>query len=110
MKMVENDQSNNKKNYINNESQPDLLKAQSNKKIKLDDENKIDGNITIVNDKNKYNENISNIENRLKNIIKENHLNKEQLMKIFENCFILNEPTDLKKGYRRKKYSRIKIL
>ena len=99
--MIENDQSKNKKNYIN-KSQPDLLKAQSIKKIKLNDENKIDGNITIVNDENKYNENISNIENQLKNIIKENHLNKEQLMKIVENCFILNEPTDLKKAIEEK--------
>jgi len=42
-----------KKNYINNESPHDLLKVQSNNIIKQDDENKIDENITIVNDEKK---------------------------------------------------------
>jgi len=39
--MFENDQYNNKKNYINNENQYDILKAQSNKKVNQNDENKI---------------------------------------------------------------------
>ena len=73
-----------KKNYINNESPHDLLKVQSNNIIKQDDENKIDENITIVNDEKKKSviENSLNIKNQIKSIINENHLTKDELMKI----------------------------
>jgi len=82
-----------KKNYINNESPHDLLKVQSNNIIKQDDENKIDENITIVNDEKKKSviENSLNIKNQIKSIINENHLTKDELMKIVGDWFILNE-------------------
>jgi len=63
-------------------------------KKKQNDEKKIDKN-TTVNDGNEVNENISMIHNQLKNIIIENHLTKENFLKIV--CDYFNETQNLEK-------------